>query len=256
MGNHYTLKSEEELIKELNEAHKVIMSVRAQRDCKYVGSEHIAHCFRQVSTDAPYKAKSAPWNGYVQTLKRHGYLIIRWPRDGGMGWEVNPKYLRGENEVKTTLLAQLDNIKNKLAGSHSCAYEVLTDLVKASPSFTVYQLVEALEEPGWKNESELFKQKTNVESERLALQKGLEAIEICHLDFKTDGHDSSGELNNVNLWQAYRIGQVLQAATKKIAPAHEYEAEPEPEPELGEIQEHLPQATDNRSTRNEDGSPF
>lgn len=238
-------KTESELIAELNAAHKAIMMARSNRNVKFVDSHVIAPCFRQPGSDARFSS-GKQWNNYAQYLKRKGYLIMRWAKDGGMGWEVNPEYLEGENEVKTTIVDYTLNIHSKLTTGHNTAYDLLANIAKVSPSFTVGQLIETLKQPEWAPELGLLTQKTNVADERLILQKELEGVRVEYA--KMGDHAlNQAKLEGLNLWQLYRISQILTMPT----PTKE-----EPEPVVEETVETEPIEVERVTAELDDDRPF
>lgn len=212
----YKKKSESKLIAELNEAHKAIMKARATSENGFVKSHVFAHCFEQVSQPGrPYEPGTSRWAQYVAQLKQSGYLRLVKARDGGNGWNVNPKYLRDENEVKTTILDMKAFVKSKLSNKQECAYDLLKEVAEVVPQFTVKELLEALAKPEWASELGLVSQKTNVVDERLSLQAELAKIKIANVTLE-DGRETS--LGGIDLWQLYRIATVLGVKEVPKAP--------------------------------------
>lgn len=223
-------KTESRLISELQAAHRVIEKVRLEGHGRLVQSRDFVHCFLQESTGKPYASDTGASAQFINRLRREGYLNYRSKRQGGDGWSVNPEYLVDEEKVKTVVIDQIANIKSKLDVTHGSPYDLLCNVAKISPSFTVGQLVEALKQDAWKAEEELLTKRAVASDDRLSIQQELEGIKLDYVRFPANNLASSGELHHVNLWQLYRIGQVI--GTPAPAQSSQPEEAPIPKPPI------------------------
>lgn len=216
------------LLEELNKCHERIMQLKADPKhwSRLITGKDVMNCFTPPSRpDRPYDPTNehdyAMGFQYLASLKTRGFLRYTGLKNGGTGYEVPAKFLRGENAPKTEVVDARSNLLSKLKPHHGTALGFLTDVCNNSPSTSVGALVELLKSSEGQKYLALFVAKPTPASPQAIDPATLGAINLEHVSFEGE---NSCALKRCNLWQAYQIGRALDT-TRSSSPACQ-EAEP------------------------------
>lgn len=212
-------KSYSQLIKELNDCHERIMSLRADPNRKgsLIGARDIMDCFRRSSEpdvvlDPNDETLHRKGVGLLASYVRKGYLRYIPHNHGGLGYEVNQTYLRGENSVVTRVVDPARNLLSKLNDEYRTPMSFLTHINELAPSTSISALMEMLKTPDAEKYLDmLFNKPKEVESLAAQIEPVLSDIHLKHIKF-AGGNEC--QLNDCTLWQAYRIGSAIETMPK------------------------------------------
>lgn len=199
---------------ELTVAYERVMELRSKRKNTIINIADVMDCFTR--RDGRTYDNIAAFRQYFYTLNKKGFISFRPHSQGGWGVEVNPECINGPSTVRTTIVDHTANVRSKLKETkeYRDAQMFLEELVSLNPSMPVGKLKELLA-GSWSDFAPLFKkQLVDITTERLETKKDLESIKLERVDFA--GNEQS--LKNVSLWQALRIGKVLDEDKPKEAP--------------------------------------
>lgn len=221
----YKTKSYTRLIEELNAAHKKIMELRALpgRRNDIVTCKDIMGCFTKASRPGVYYDPSNPGDASqaANTLAayvRRGYMRYVPRNEGGLGYEVSPQYLLGENAVTTTVVDAEKNLLSKLKPNYASALSFLCDVANISQSTSIGALLELLRKPEGGNYRGLFERlaprETKPATEEQVAVRSLGHINISYISF---AGSNDCKLRDCTLDQAYYIGRALDTRPVKKA---------------------------------------
>lgn len=216
-------KPQKKLLEELVEVARIIKDCQSLRGGVY-NSMEFANVLTYQDTNKTWKeileneqaSHTAYW-GYLSTLKRKGYMCYTPKKRGGTGWTVNSSYLVGTSqEIKTTIIDRTANIASKIgsAKTYSDCLHLIQSLVAADKTVTLVEFLAFLTQHT--DYRALATRPDNAGEETRHIQQELEKYGLELAVFRS-GYDADAsrahtqEIRGVNLWQLYRLLQVVEA---------------------------------------------